>query len=49
MRFIFGDLGACATLAFAKVAGASEEDGFVSSNLISVFYHELGHAVIDTM
>ena len=49
MRFIFGGLGACAALAFANVAGASEEDGFVSSNLISVFYHELGHAVIDTM
>ena len=32
-----------------NIAGASEEDGFVASNLISVYYHELGHAVIDTM
>lgn len=36
-------------LVFANFAGASEEDGFVTSNLISVVYHELGHAVIDTM
>ena len=49
MRFIFGGLGTCAALVFANFAGASEEDGFVTSNLISVFYHELGHAVIDTM
>ena len=49
MRFIFGGLGTCAALVFANVAGASEEDGFVTSNLISVFYHELGHAVIDAM
>ena len=49
MRFIFGCLGTCAVLVFANFAGASEEDGFVTSNLISVVYHELGHAVIDTM
>ena len=49
MRFIFGGIGTCAALVFANFAGASEEDGFVTSNLISVFYHELGHAVIDTM
>ena len=36
-------------LVFANFAGASEEDGFVTSNLISFVYHELGHAVIDTM
>ena len=41
MRFVFGGLGACAALAFANVAGASEEDGFVSSNLISVFIMNL--------
>ena len=49
MRFIFGCLGTCAALVLGNIAGASEEDGFVTSNLISVFYHELGHAVIDTM
>ena len=49
MRFIFGCLGTCAVLVFANFAGASEEDDFVTSNLISVVYHELGHAVIDTM
>jgi hypothetical protein len=49
MRFIFGSLGTCAALVLGNNAGASEEDGFVTSNLISVFYHELGHAVIDTM
>jgi hypothetical protein len=49
MRFIFGCLGTCAVLVFANFAGASEEDGFVTSNLISFVYHELGHAVIDTM
>jgi len=38
-----------AALEFANFAGASEEDGFVTSNLISVFYHKLGNAVIDTM
>jgi len=38
MRFIFGCLGTCAVLVFANFAGASEEDGFVTSNLISVFY-----------
>ena len=36
-------------LVFANFAGASEEDGFVTSNLISFVYHKLGHAVIDTM
>ena len=49
MRFIFGSLGTCTTLVLGNIAGASEEDGFVTSNLISVFYHELGHAVIETM
>ena len=49
MRFIFGCLGTCAALVLGNIAGASEEDGFVTSKLISVFYHELGHAVIDTM
>ena len=49
MRFIFGCLGTCAVLVFVNFAGASEEDGFVTSNPISVVYHELGHAVIDTM
>ena len=49
MRFIFGCLGTCAVLVFANFAGASEEDGFVTSNLISFVYHEFGHAVIDTM
>ena len=49
MRFIFGCLGTCAALVLGNIAGASEKDGFVASNLISVFYHELGHAVIDTM
>ena len=49
MRFIFGSLGTCAALVLGNIAGASEEDGFVASNLISVYYHELGHAVIDTM
>lgn len=49
MRFHFGCLGVCAAVVFGNIAGASEEDGFVASNLISVFYHELGHAVIDTM
>lgn len=33
----------------AGYANASEEDDFVASNIISVFYHELGHAVIDMM
>jgi len=49
MRFIFGGLGTCTALVLGNIAGASEEYGFVASNLISVFYHELGHAVIDTM
>ena len=48
MRFIFGSLGICAALVLGNHTGASEEDGFVTSNLISFFYHELGHAVIDT-
>ena len=33
-------------LVFANFAGASEEDGFVKPNQISVFYHGLGHTVI---
>ena len=49
MRFIFGCLGTCAALVFRNIVGTSEEDGFVALNLISVFYHELGHTVIDTM
>ena len=49
MRFIFGSLVTCAALVLVNIAGASEEDGFVTSNLISVFYQELGHAVIDIM
>ena len=49
MRFIFGCLGTFAALVLGNIAGASEEEGFVTSNLSSVFYHELGHAVIDTM
>ena len=48
MRFVFGCLGTCAALVFGNIAGVSEEDSFVTSNLISVFYHELGHAVIET-
>ena len=46
IRFIFGCLGTCAVLVFANFAGASEEDGFVKPNQISVFYHGLGHTVI---
>lgn len=38
-----------ALIYFAGYANASEEDDFVASNIISVFYHELGHAVIDMM
>ena len=49
MRFIFGGRGTCAALVFANFGGASEEDGFVTSNLISVFYHLLGNAMIDTI
>ena len=48
MRFVFGGLGTCAALVFGNIAGVREEDSFVTSNLISVFYHELGHAVIET-
>ena len=32
-----------------NIAGASEEEDFVTLNLISVFYHKLGHVVVDTM
>ncbi len=28
---------------------ASEEDAFVEANILAIFYHELGHAVIDLM
>ena len=49
MRYFFGGLGTCAALVFANFASTSEEDGFVTSNLISVFYQKLGNAVIDTM
>ncbi len=36
-----------ATVVWAQTDNA--EDRFVESNLNSVFYHELGHAVIDLM
>ena len=49
MRFSFGCLGTFAALVLGNIAGASEEDGFVTSNQISVFYQKLRHAVIDTM
>lgn len=35
-------------LASALPAGAREASAFVESNLLGIFYHELGHAVIDT-
>ena len=49
MRCYFRCFVTCAVIAFGNGACASDEDSFVSSNLISVFYHELGHAVIDSM
>ncbi|MEP3295778.1 MAG: DUF4344 domain-containing metallopeptidase [Pseudoruegeria sp.] len=36
------------TLPMAGMAG-DDEDQFVDSNLLGIFYHELGHAVIDLM
>lgn len=40
-----------ALLALAATAAYSEEasDPFVEANLLSIFYHELGHALIDVM
>ena len=52
MRAIVKNLMSLCFFALIHCAGsanASEEDDFVASNIISVFYHELGHAVIDMM
>ena len=46
MRFILGFFGNYSVLLCGCIAGASEEAGFVASNLISLFYHELANAVI---
>jgi hypothetical protein len=46
MRFILGFFGNYSVLLCGCIAGASEEGGFVASNLISIFYHEVAHAVI---
>jgi len=35
-------------LAATLPAGAQEPSDFVESNILGIFYHELGHAVIDT-
>ncbi len=43
----FVSQAAMATVVCAQTDSA--EDRFVESNLNSVFYHELGHAVIDLM
>ncbi len=44
-------LGFCAVaVSFAAPANAqSDEDLFVEANLLSIFYHELGHAAIDLL
>lgn len=52
MRAIVKNLTSMCFFALIHCAGyanASEEDDFVASNIISGFYHELGHAVIDMM
>ena len=41
-----------ATAAFAsptRAEEASAKDAFLEANILSIFYHELGHAVIDLM
>ncbi|MFP7674393.1 DUF4344 domain-containing metallopeptidase [Marivita sp. S0852] len=38
-----------ATLAASPGLADSAEDAFVEANLLGVFYHELGHALIDVM
>lgn len=40
---------ACAVVAPLKAQADIGEDDFVSANLISVFYHEMGHALIDIL
>ena len=42
-------LCALAALAASPIAAQSEEDLFVEANLLSIFYHELGHAAIDQL
>ncbi|MCR9124581.1 MAG: DUF4344 domain-containing metallopeptidase [Rhodobacteraceae bacterium] len=41
----------CLIWAFALTgaARASDEDDFVAANLIAIFYHEMGHALIDIL
>lgn len=48
MRWVFLMIGLVAALpAGAQVL--DERDAFVEANVLSIFYHELGHAVIDLM
>lgn len=39
----------CAQSAWAQDVEFSDEDLFVEANLIGIFYHELGHAMIDLL
>jgi len=43
--FVAGALALC--LLPARAQSQSAEDAFVASNVLGIFYHELGHAVID--
>ena len=38
-----------AALAWLPVCAAADEDRFVEANLVSILYHELGHAMIDLL
>ncbi|MCH2163176.1 MAG: DUF4344 domain-containing metallopeptidase [Marinovum sp.] len=38
-----------AILCIAALPSLADTDDFVEANLLSIFYHELGHAMIDTM
>lgn len=44
---MFRTIATAASLFFATPLFAQEESSFVEANILGIFYHELGHAVID--
>ena len=48
MKFFFLCLGSMWLSVGAALAEAAEDD-FIHANIVSVFYRELGHAIIDVM
>ncbi|MGC1496885.1 MAG: DUF4344 domain-containing metallopeptidase [Sulfitobacter sp.] len=49
IRYILSIAVFTATLLPAQAENTAEVDNYVEANLISIFYHELGHALIDLM